>query len=88
MNYNQDDVKEYILKALIKEGIKHEIHDFESGVSIIDVWHGNKFYVIQLEIEWIGLSLVDDENPGFDTIPDERFFEFEPFEKRFNEVLV
>lgn len=87
MNYNTKNVKEHILTTLNKEEIKHEVHNFESGSSMIDIWLNNKFYVIQLESESIGFSLIDDENPGFDTIPDERFFEFEKFIKRFESVL-
>lgn len=88
MSYSKKETKKYILDEFSRKKIKYEIYDFESGASMIHVWIKNKFYAIQLEIESVGLSLVDDENPGFDTIPDERFFKFEPFEKRFNEILV
>ena len=69
------------------KGIKFEVHDFDSGAAMIDIWIGAKFYVIQLEPESIGMSVIDKENLGFDTIPDSRYFSFEDFQRDFLELL-
>lgn len=53
---------------------------------MVDIWIGDKFYVIQLEKDLIGLSLVND-NPGFDTIPAETFKNILHFKARFEKIL-
>lgn len=87
MSYNQTLAKQYILDTLAQSEVKYDIHDFKSGASMIDVWYNNKFYVIQLEGQSLGLSTVDNESSGFDTIPDQRFFEFEEFITEFNKIF-
>ena len=87
MSYNRHGVKQYILEELEKLGIKYKVYNFDSGASMIDVWYDRKFYVIQLESESIGLSLVSKDNSGFDTIPDERFLDCEVFRKRIKEIF-
>ncbi len=52
--------------------IRHEIHRFDSGAMMVDIWIGDDFYVIQLTDEYIGFSKIDNES-GFDTRPDEVF---------------
>lgn len=79
------DAKNLILEILSSEDIEFEINDFPSGCCMIDIWVGEQFYVIQIEPESIGISLV--EGPDFSTIPDERFYDFLNFSKRLNEIL-
>lgn len=88
MDYNQVKVRQYIIDMLIKHKIKYQIYDFKSGVSMIHVAHNDKFYAIQVEIEFVGVSLINEDNPGFDTIPDEHFFSFMSFEERFKEIFI
>jgi hypothetical protein len=87
MKYSQLDAREFIFKILTNRNIQYKVYDFESGATMIDVRYENNFYVIQLEAESIGLSLINDKNPGFDTIPDKRFFKLEDFTEAFNKLL-
>lgn len=53
--------------------IKYEFTVFSSGAIMLDIWHKDKFYVIQFE-NFIGVSEITDDNISFDTTPDEKFF--------------
>lgn len=63
------------INLLDKQSIKHEGNRFPSGAIMLDIWYDNKFYVLQFQENFVGVSEVNDENPGFDTIPDEKFYE-------------
>ncbi|MBN8822774.1 MULTISPECIES: hypothetical protein [unclassified Spirosoma] len=65
---------QYIIDELNKRSIKHDIHNFNSGARIIDIWYNARFYVIQIDLEAIGFSEVTEANPGFDNSPDELFY--------------
>jgi hypothetical protein len=82
MSYNQTQTRQFLISAFSDRNIKFEIHDFESGCSMIDIWHRDRFHVIQLEANSVGLSTVSKDSPGFDTIPDERFADFEKFREK------
>jgi hypothetical protein len=77
---------ERITSRLSQEKLRHEIHEFDSGCVMVDIWSGDLFYVIQIEPEMIGLSLVD-ENTGFDTIPDKAYKEWDNFNADFERIL-
>lgn len=78
---------EYTIEELNKKSIKHAVHKFPSGVIMLDVWIGDLFYVFQFEETFIGLSEVNDENVGFDTMPDEKFYDYEEFKKKLELLL-
>jgi hypothetical protein len=80
------DILSYIIAQIKKQQLRYEVHTFPSGAVMVDIWIGDKFYVIQLEKDLIGLSLVND-NPGFDTIPDETFKNILHFKARFEKIL-
>ena len=63
------------IDLLEKQSIKYESDHFPSGAIMLDVWYETKFYVLQFQDNFVGVSEVNDENPGFDTIPDEKFYE-------------
>jgi hypothetical protein len=86
MSHNIQESKKYILHALAAKKIMHQWHDFDSGCCMIDIWKGDSFYVIQIENDSIGFSLVGQDD-GFTTIPDDCFYSFEKFSKKFNEIL-
>jgi hypothetical protein len=67
--------------------IRYEIHSFDSGCKMIDIWCQDKFYVVQLEPGLIGLSLVTDKT-GFGTIPDTVYKEVEQFKVDFEKVVL
>lgn len=85
MDHDIQEWKKYIITSLNNEKIKHQVNDFPSGCCMIDIWKGDKFYVIQIEPGSIGVSLVD----GMDlsTIPDERYDDFREFSRKFAEIL-
>ncbi len=62
----------HTIELLKRMSIKHEHTSFPSGAIMLDIWHNNKFYVIQFD-DYIGFSEVNSDNLGFDTIPDEKF---------------
>lgn len=81
-----DEVLEYIASRLKKEKLRHEIHKFDSGAVMVDIWKNDLFYVVQLEDNRIGLSLVIADT-GFDTIPDKSYDTLEKFSIDFEEIF-
>lgn len=87
MVHNIQESKDKILKVLAKRKIKHQFSDFDSGCCMIDIWKGDKFYVVQIEHDSIGVSLIVPNTIDLSTIPDNRFYDLEKFTERFNEIL-
>ena len=57
-------MKQYIdkISELIKQKeIRHEIHSFDSGAFMVDIWINNDFYCIQLFENKFGISQVSEE---------------------------
>ena len=79
-------VLEKIASRLSQANLKHEIHQFDSGCVMVDIWKDELFYVIQIEPEMIGLSLVDD-NTGFDTVPDKAYKDWDDFKTDFEKIF-
>lgn len=79
-------VLEKIASRLSQENLRHEIHKFDSGCVMVDIWKDELFYVIQIEPEMIGLSLVG-ENTGFDTIPDKAYKDWDNFKSDFEKIF-
>jgi hypothetical protein len=67
--------------------VKYEIHEFNSGAVIIDIWHNSFFYVVQIDKSYVGFSKVDNETVGFDTLPDSKFFRMEEFVNKLEALL-
>jgi hypothetical protein len=76
-----------IIELLIKCSIKHTIHDFQSGAIMVDIWHRNNFYVLQFEEDFIGFSEID-ENVGFDTNPDEKFYKGDSLLNKLKQIFI
>lgn len=66
--------------------IKHEIHRFESGCVMIDVWKDDKFYCLQFEDCKLGLSLVP-KDTDFGTIPDKWYNNLSEFKTDLETIL-
>jgi hypothetical protein len=81
-----NEVLEKITSRLSQENLKNEIHKFDSGCVMVHIWKDELFYVIQIESETIGLSLVD-ENTGFDTIPDKAYKDWGNFKIDFEKIF-
>ncbi len=81
-----DQVIEYTIPILEKLNIRHEIHRFDSGAIMIDIWVAEKFYCVQLFENFIGLSLVT-EDSGFNTIPDISYESMSLFKIDFEKLI-
>lgn len=75
-----------VIQELNARHCKSEVHKFPSAV-MIDLWLDNQFYALQLEEERFGISLVDDKDPGFDSIPNNIYSTFEDFQKELKRIL-
>jgi len=73
------EILPYIITRLKKAKVKYEVHWFDSGATMIDIWVNNYFYVIQLDDDEIGLSLVTEKTLLFDNKPDSVFKDQETF---------
>lgn len=82
-----EKVLEYISSRLKHGGLRHEIHKFDSGAVMIDIWKDDLFYVVQIEDKGIGLSLINVDNPGFDTLPDKSYDTWDKFITDFEKIL-
>lgn len=76
----------YTIDFLQNLDIKHDIHTFKSGVIMVDVWHNEMFYVLQFENDFVGFSDIK-ENPGFDTVPDEKFYNLDDFVQKLDRTF-
>jgi hypothetical protein len=53
---------------------------------MLDIWHKDSFFVIQFE-DYVGVSEITEENPGFSTVPDEIFHSEEEYKNRLKDIL-
>jgi RNAse (barnase) inhibitor barstar len=77
----------YIIEKVERLNLRHEVHRFDSGAIMVDIWIDRKFYVIQIDEESIGLSLNTQDTLLFDIIPDHLFSEENQFKKEFAKIL-
>lgn len=80
------EILQRIVNLLREKELKHKIQKFDSGCFMIDIWKDDLVYVIQIEPEIIGISLVD-ENVGFDTRPDKSYKEWDDFNIEFERIF-
>jgi len=77
----------YIVDNIEWLNLKHEIHRFDSGAIMVDIWIKDNFHVIQIDSESIGLSLVTKNTTPFDIIPDHSFSDEHEFKREFAKIL-
>jgi hypothetical protein len=77
----------YIVDTLKKSNVKYKVHSFESGAVMVDIWIDNDFFVIQIDGETIGLSLITKETTPFDIIPDKTFKNETLFKNAFENIF-
>ena len=77
----------YIIEKLTKTTTGHEIHSFDSGVKMVDIWLNNNFYVLHIESKSIGLSQINDENISFDNTPDRVYDDEVSFKEAFEKLF-
>ena len=76
-----------IINKLDLAKVKYEIHNFDSGAIMVDIFINDKFYVIQIYGEEIGLSLNTEETRWFDIIPDKSFKDPNEFMAAFEKIF-
>jgi len=77
----------YIIENVKEYNLKHEIHRFDSGAIMVDIWINDTFYVIQIDKETVGLNLVTKDTTPFDIIPDVSFSDEIQFKKEFAKIF-
>lgn len=78
----------YIVEKLAQFNTKYEIHSFASGALMVDLWVDSNFYVIQIDGDVIGLSLVTDESMPFDRAADQSFKDEISFKEVFERIFI
>jgi RNAse (barnase) inhibitor barstar len=76
-----------IVNKLDTSDVKYEIHKFDSGAIMIDIFVQDKFYVVQIYKDEIGLSLNTDNTGVFDIIPDKTYKDPNEFKKDFSKIF-
>jgi hypothetical protein len=84
--FNVRLLHEYSMGLLDSLSVGYEAHYFPSGAIMLDIWHSDKFYVLQFEESFIGFSAIDD-NTGFDALPDEKYYSEEVFKQKLEFLL-
>lgn len=77
----------YIVGEIERLKLKHEIHSFDSGAIMVDFWVDQRLYVVQIDNDAIGISLVTEETTPFDIIPDYSFKNSKDFKIAFEKVF-
>ncbi|MFZ4796383.1 MAG: hypothetical protein ACOYMA_02750 [Bacteroidia bacterium] len=76
------------INKLNHENLKYEVHHFDSGAVMVEIYIKEKFYVIQIYGNEIGLSLIYEDISWFDVIPDKSFKDAQEFQKAFEEIFI
>lgn len=81
------DLLPYIVKRLDPLDVRYEVHHFDSGAVMVDIFIEDELYVIQIFGNEVGLSLVTEETGLFDTIPDRLYDKIEDFKNGFESTI-
>jgi len=65
---------------------KFEVHEFDSGAAMIDMWINSEFYCIQMADDKFGWTKVE-ENTGFSSIPDSGYMNWTKFKNEFDLIV-
>ncbi len=76
-----------IINRLDLVKVKYEVHHFDSGALMVDIFINEKFYVIQIYGDEIGISLNTEETGMFDIIPDKSFKDSTLFYVEFEKIF-
>jgi RNAse (barnase) inhibitor barstar len=76
-----------IINRLDLAKVKYEIHNFDSGAVMVDIFIHDKLYVIQIYEDEIGLSLNTEDTMPFDIIPDKSYKDATEFKKDFGRIF-
>lgn len=75
-----------LIQILSENKLKFEIHEFDSGSAMIDVYISNDFYCVQMTDSKFGWSKVE-EDSGFSTVPDSGYLKWSEFKNAFDEII-
>jgi len=75
-----------ITELIKSKEIRHEIHSFDSGAFMVDIWIKNDFYCVQLFENKFGISKVTEEI-DFSTAPDKTFTEWKSFKMELEKMI-
>ena len=81
------DLLSYIVDKAETSKARYELHSFDSGAIMVDIWIDDNFYVIQIDGDIIGISLITQETISFDTIPDTTFRNASEFRTKFESIF-
>ena len=81
------DLLPYIVDRIQEKNVKYEVHKFDSGAVMVDIWIDEKFFVIQIDNNTIGLSLVTKDTTPFDIIPDHIYTDSSKFKADFESIF-
>ncbi len=81
------DLFPYIIEQLDVLDVRYEVHHFDSGAVMIDIFIEDELYVIQIFESELGLSLVTEETGLFDIIPDKSYISIEEFKNDFENTI-
>ena len=75
-----------IVELIKSKEVRYEIHSFDSGAFMVDIWINNDFYCIQLFENKFGISKVTEEI-DFSTIPDKIYIEWKSFKTELEKLI-
>lgn len=77
----------YLVDKIERAKLRYEIHRFDSGAIMVDIWLKDSLCVVQIEEDLIGVSLVSEQTVSFDTIPDRSFTSEKDFKAEFETIF-
>jgi hypothetical protein len=77
----------HIKNRLENSKVKYLINEFHSGAIMVDIWINDKFFVIQIDGDTIGLCEVTEKTGLFDVIPDQSFKDISEFNQEFEKYF-
>jgi hypothetical protein len=78
----------YINAILKQASVRFEVHTFDSGAVMVDIWAIDGFYVVQIDGNIIGMSKVTKDDSPFETRPDHLFKDELAFKQHFENILL
>ena len=75
-----------LIQILNEHQFKFEIHEFDSGAAMIDIWIDKSFYCIQMAENKFGWSKIE-EDMEFCTIPESGYLEWNEFKNEFDQLI-
>ena len=80
----------YVKNYIEDNNLKHEIHEFDSGCKMIDLWINDEFYCLEFHDDYLGISNISENNEDFGSLrfPDEEYQVFQSFKESFQRKIL